>query len=108
MANGFRRKVEQVSPVRRSEVIEFSSRIRTKAMCKHNGNPHTSFGLGLWPGAGADISGSVRPAEGGRNCSATELSPAVDYDSSPEGAVVKVSNEVEVRSVVVPTQHGSS
>jgi|GEM_PF-4891105 hypothetical protein len=42
------------------------------------------------------------------NCSGTELSPAVDYDSSPEGAVVKVNNELEVRSVVVPTQHGSS
>jgi len=66
IANGFRRNVEQLSPARRSEVIEFSSRIRTKAMRKHNGNPHTSFGLGLWPGAGADISGSVRPAEGGR------------------------------------------
>jgi hypothetical protein len=65
MANGFWRNVEQVSPVRRSEVIAFSSRIRTKAMCKHSGNPHTSFRLDLWPGAGADISGSVRQQRAG-------------------------------------------
>jgi hypothetical protein len=37
--NSFRRNVERVSSVRRGEVIEFSSRIRTEAMCEHNGTP---------------------------------------------------------------------
>ena len=37
--NSFRRNVERVSPVRRGEVIDFGSRIRTKMMCKHNGAP---------------------------------------------------------------------
>ena len=51
--NSFRRNVERVSPVRRGEVIEFGSRIRTKMMFKHNGASILRLayvcGLGLEP-----------------------------------------------------------
>lgn len=49
--NSFRRNVERVSSVRRGEVIEFGSRIRTEMMFKHYGAPILRLayvcGLGL-------------------------------------------------------------
>jgi hypothetical protein len=78
--NSLRRNVERVSPVRRGEVIDFGSRMRTKMMCKHNGAPilRSAWVCGL----GLELTYQDPLANRGRtNCSGTELSPAVDDDS---------------------------